>query len=73
MDEIPQGETPEFWKVKLSVVTATLGLYVANQNLNLKFQEHSIRDTLTGVFNRKVHGRIYNEKWLQPIDITQLV
>lgn len=60
VDEIPQGETPEFWKVKLSVVTATLGLYVANQNLNLKFQEHSIRDTLTGVFNRR-----YMEESLQ--------
>lgn len=35
------------------MVTATLGLYVSNQNLNLKFEEHSIRDTLTGVFNRR--------------------
>lgn len=53
VDEIPAGESIEFWKSKLSVVTATLGLYVSNQNLNLKFEEHSIRDTLTGVFNRR--------------------
>lgn len=53
VDELPSGETAEFWKLKLSVVTATLGLYIANQNMNLKFQEHSIRDTLTGVFNRR--------------------
>lgn len=60
VDEMPSGETPEFWKVKLSVVTATLGLYVANQNMNLKFQEHSIRDTLTGIYNRR-----YMEESLQ--------
>lgn len=52
-DEIPAGETIAFWKAKISVVTATLGLYVSNQNLGLKFEEHSIRDTLTGVFNRR--------------------
>jgi diguanylate cyclase (GGDEF)-like protein len=35
------------------IVAATFGLYVANQNLNLRFQQHSIRDSLTGLFNRR--------------------
>ena len=53
LDKIPEGETLEFWKMKVSVVAATFGLYVANQNLNIRFQQHSIRDNLTGLFNRR--------------------
>ena len=53
IDKLPEGETLEFWKAKVSIVSATFGLYVANQNLNLRFQQHSIRDPLTGLFNRR--------------------
>ena len=52
-DELPEGEDLEFWKAKVSIVAATFGLYVANQNLNIRFQQHSIRDGLTGLFNRR--------------------
>ena len=52
-DKFPEGETLEFWKAKVSIVAATFGLYVANQNLNIRFQQHSIRDNLTGLFNRR--------------------
>ncbi len=53
IDKIPEGESLDFWKAKVSIVSATFGLYVANQNLNLRFQQHSIRDPLTGLFNRR--------------------
>jgi diguanylate cyclase (GGDEF)-like protein len=53
VDKFPEGESLEFWKAKVSIVAATFGLYVANQNLNLRFQQHSIRDSLTGLFNRR--------------------
>ena len=53
VDKLPDGEDLEFWKAKVSIVSATLGLYVANQNLNIRFQQHSIRDSLTGLFNRR--------------------
>ena len=52
-DELPEGEDLEFWKAKVSIVAATFGLYVANQNLNIRFQQHSIRDGLTGLFNKR--------------------
>ena len=53
VDEFPEGEDLEFWKTKVSIVSATFGLYVANQNLNIRFQQHSIRDSLTGLFNKR--------------------
>ena len=53
VDKFPEGDSLEFWKAKVSIVAATFGLYVANQNLNLRFQQHSIRDSLTGLFNRR--------------------
>ena len=53
VDEFPEGEDVEFWKTKVSIVSATFGLYVANQNLNIRFQQHSIRDNLTGLFNKR--------------------
>ena len=53
VDEFPEGESIEFWKTKVSIVSATFGLYVANQNLNIRFQQHSIRDNLTGLFNKR--------------------
>jgi len=53
VDKFPEGDTLEFWKAKVSIVAATFGLYVANQNLNIRFQQHSIRDSLTGLFNRR--------------------
>ena len=52
-DELPAGEDEEFWKAKVSIVAATFGLYVANQNLSIRFQQHSIRDNLTGLFNKR--------------------
>lgn len=59
-DALPAGETPDSWKAKISIVSATFGLFVANQNLHLRFQTHSIRDALTGLFNRR-----YMEESLQ--------
>ena len=53
VDELPEGEDIDFWKAKVSIVSATFGLYVANQNLNIRFQQHSIRDNLTGLFNKR--------------------
>lgn len=53
VDSLAEGETVDFWKSKVSIVAATFGLYVANQNLNIRFQQHSIRDNLTGLFNRR--------------------
>ena len=53
VDELPEGEDVDFWKAKVSIVSATFGLYVANQNLNIRFQQHSIRDNLTGLFNKR--------------------
>lgn len=53
VDKLPDGESIDFWKAKVSIVSATFGLYVANQNLNIRFQQHSIRDNLTGLFNKR--------------------
>ena len=53
VDKLPDGEDIDFWKAKVSIVSATFGLYVANQNLNIRFQQHSIRDNLTGLFNKR--------------------
>ncbi|WP_407440379.1 GGDEF domain-containing protein [Fibrobacter sp.] len=52
-DKLPENEDLEFWKAKVSIVASTFGLYVANQNLNIRFQQHSIRDPLTSLFNRR--------------------
>ena len=38
VDKLPDGEDVDFWKAKVSIVSATFGLYVANQNLNIRFQ-----------------------------------
>lgn len=53
VDKLPEGEDVDFWKAKVSIVSATFGLYVANQNLNIRFLQHSIRDNLTGLFNKR--------------------
>ena len=53
VDKLPEGENLDFWKTKVSIVSATFGLYVANQNLSILFQQHSIRDNLTGLFNKR--------------------
>lgn len=52
-DALPEGESVEFWKAKVSIIAATFGLYVANQNMSIRFQQHSIRDSLTGLFNKR--------------------
>jgi len=48
-------ESAEYIKQKqqLDVVSSILGLYFANFDLKQKFQLHSIRDPLTGLFNRR--------------------
>lgn len=46
-------EARDLWKIRLRTVSAVFGLFVATQNLNIRFEEHSIRDTLTGLYNRK--------------------
>lgn len=53
VDALPEYETLEYWRAKISIVSAVFGLFVANQDLNSRFQQHSIRDTLTGLFNRR--------------------
>lgn len=52
-DSLPDNETLDDWHAKVSAVAATFGLYVANQNLNARYKQHSIRDNLTGLFNRR--------------------
>lgn len=52
-DVLPDQESVDDWHAKISILAATFGLYVANQNLNVRFRQQSIRDTLTGLFNRR--------------------
>lgn len=52
-DVLPDQESVEDWRAKVSILTTAFGLYVANQNLKVRFEQHSIRDTLTGLFNRR--------------------
>lgn len=52
-DELPEGETVETWKTKISMVATTFGLFVANQNLQMRFKTQSLRDQLTGLVNKR--------------------
>jgi diguanylate cyclase (GGDEF)-like protein len=52
-DALPDNETLDDWHAKVSAVAATFGLYIATQNLNARYKQHSIRDGLTGLFNRR--------------------
>ena len=52
-DAFPDNESQDDWFAKLSAVATTFGQYVANQNLNIRFKQQSIRDSLTGLFNRR--------------------
>ena len=52
-DVLPDNESVDDWHAKVSMVATTFGLYVANQNLNVRFRQQSIRDNLTGLFNRR--------------------
>ncbi|MCQ2092891.1 MAG: GGDEF domain-containing protein [Fibrobacter sp.] len=52
-DTLPDNESKEDWLVKVNVLATTFGLYIANQNLNMRFEQNSIRDSLTGLFNRR--------------------
>lgn len=52
-DVLPDNESEDDWHAKVSILCASFGLYVANQNLNLRYKEHTIRDDLTGLFNRR--------------------
>lgn len=53
VDALPDNESMDDWHAKVSFIATTFGLYVANQNLNLRYKAHSIRDNLTGLFNRR--------------------
>lgn len=53
IDALPDNESLDDWHAKVSIVATSFGLYVANQNLNLRYKQHSIRDNLTGLFNRR--------------------
>lgn len=59
-DVLPDQESVEDWHTKVSILATAFGLYVANQNLKVRFEQHSIRDILTGLFNRR-----YMEESLQ--------
>lgn len=52
-DALPEGETVETWKTKISMVATTFGLFVANQNLQMRFKTQSLRDQLTGLVNKR--------------------
>ncbi len=52
-DTLPEGETAETWKTKISMVATTFGLFVANQNLQVRFKTQSLRDQLTGLVNKR--------------------
>lgn len=47
------GPRLEAWKQTALVMTGMLGLYAANLTLQDRFQIHSIRDKVTGMFNRR--------------------
>lgn len=53
VDKLPETETKEYWQAKVSIVATAFGLYVANQDLSIRFEQHSIRDVLTGLFNKR--------------------
>lgn len=53
VESLPDNESVDDWHAKVSFVATTFGLYVANKNLNERFKQHSIRDILTGLFNRR--------------------
>ena len=53
VDTLPQGETTDTWKTKISMVATAFGLFVANQNLQLRFNSQSLRDQLTGLVNKR--------------------
>ncbi|WP_297699189.1 GGDEF domain-containing protein [uncultured Fibrobacter sp.] len=52
-DVLPDNESLDDWHAKVSIVATTFGQYIANQNLNVRFKQQSIRDNLTGLFNRR--------------------
>lgn len=53
VDALPDGDSAESWKTKLSAVATAFGLFVANQNLQNRFKTQSLRDQLTGLVNRR--------------------
>lgn len=53
-------EKRSLWKTRLKIIATIFGLYVADVNLKVRFDEHNIRDTLTDLFNRR-----YMEESLQ--------
>lgn len=53
VDSLPDNESLDDWHAKVSFIATTFGLYVANQDLNVRYKAQSIRDDLTGLFNRR--------------------
>lgn len=53
VDALPEGETVGSWKTKVSMVATAFGLFVANQNLQVRFKTQSLHDQLTGLVNRR--------------------
>lgn len=52
-DSLPEGESADSWKTKVSMVATAFGLFVANQNLQVRFKTQSLHDQLTGLVNRR--------------------
>lgn len=61
-DVLPDNESEADWHAKVSLVGTSFGLYVANQNLNVRYKTHSIRDDLTGMFNRRYMEETLNRE-----------
>ena len=51
-DVLPDNESKTDWHFKVSMISSAIGLYIGNQNLNVRYNQHSIRDSLTGLYNR---------------------
>lgn len=52
-DSLNDNETIDDLHAKVSFIATTLGLFIANCNLDLRFEQNCIRDTLTGLYNRR--------------------
>ena len=49
----PTAEEVNFLKLYLKLSSSLLGLFSANQHLNILFEKHNIRDMSTGLFNAR--------------------
>lgn len=53
VDALPDNESLDDWHAKVSFIATSFGQYIANQNLNIRYKAHTIRDDLTGLYNRR--------------------